>query len=485
VEEIQFVVKYEVEGFEGTQEAGPYPTREIAMGHMKDIMGYEGVKACRIGKKVPDIEVPETIMCSVCGFAQKTARRTGMWFAAGSIETLAVHFQCCPEHAAEAAETFFPLALDGFETWGVDFDERGFSISPDHVVAEGPVMGQGVFGLDAAIKEALGVKLVWEQDPEDETKERAFDPVVGEWVRRPHMDRAKKIALHMAMRTFAEEVAKVPGAGEAARLALQRFSEAARGLSGLTPRDEPTAFPQGQPDGLQPGPHALEDRRTFGFLRQSIGASLRGALSPNVVNHDLVREIVEKTVQGVLGQKAIVRKVDIREGIGGVDLSVDICLDTMPTVESLTIDLTETAKKALKQPFDTGPTSALGMIKDIVAAEVAKLSPKLDTIQREIEASKTQQVQFLQMGGAGTRTPIMQLVASMPGAHSVEVKITPEWDPSAEQIAYPHMSAGDMWTLTAGAPLLMDGRYTMVFKSTTSELQVQHNIEVLGGAWYF
>lgn len=50
-----FIVKYQVIGFPGTQEAGPFLTRDIADQHRDDIAGYEGV----FGAAVIDASVPE------------------------------------------------------------------------------------------------------------------------------------------------------------------------------------------------------------------------------------------------------------------------------------------------------------------------------------------------------------------------------------------------------------------------------------------
>jgi hypothetical protein len=43
-----FIVKYQVNGFPGIHEAGPYITKEIADRHRDDIAGYTGVHSVQI-----------------------------------------------------------------------------------------------------------------------------------------------------------------------------------------------------------------------------------------------------------------------------------------------------------------------------------------------------------------------------------------------------------------------------------------------------
>ena len=43
----QFYIEYEVEGFEGLQEAGPYSQEDVIY-QRDDIAGYEGVKNVRV-----------------------------------------------------------------------------------------------------------------------------------------------------------------------------------------------------------------------------------------------------------------------------------------------------------------------------------------------------------------------------------------------------------------------------------------------------
>lgn len=45
-----FYIQYEVEGFPGTQEAGPYSTEEVQY-QRDDIAGYEGIKNVRVVSK--------------------------------------------------------------------------------------------------------------------------------------------------------------------------------------------------------------------------------------------------------------------------------------------------------------------------------------------------------------------------------------------------------------------------------------------------
>lgn len=47
-----FIIKYQIVGFAGVQEAGPYITQEIAEQHRADLAGYEGVHDVQI-EEVP------------------------------------------------------------------------------------------------------------------------------------------------------------------------------------------------------------------------------------------------------------------------------------------------------------------------------------------------------------------------------------------------------------------------------------------------
>lgn len=50
-----FMISYEVKGFEGTCQAGPYAEDEVDY-HVQDIEGYEGVRNVRV---VPDSAVDQ------------------------------------------------------------------------------------------------------------------------------------------------------------------------------------------------------------------------------------------------------------------------------------------------------------------------------------------------------------------------------------------------------------------------------------------
>lgn len=432
-----------------------------------------------------DTTVPAFLQCSECGFGQHADRRTGTWYSSAWLidSAFELRFQCCPQHARQASEKFAPIEVEGFERWedpqhsiepdhvvaakAEDLDESGASLINKYVHSKGRELSpQTPFGLSETIKNALEIHkarpLKWVQiDPHTE---RAQDPVTGEWFTRPYLSEAHKVAIRSSAATLAEAMQE---AGDGPQRALEGFLKAVRG------NDE-----RMEPLYAAPGPAALEDRETYGFIRKSLASAIGGFdIDDDVIAK--VRATAFNVVSGVLGDRGSIESMDIDVTKDGqLNINMDLSYAPSAPAKEILIKFHEekTTPELLETQYADGPGTAFGRIRDIVAEETRFAREQLENVQAEIAELRTS-VSFLNI--QPQPEPILKYTAILPGAKSVTVKLAPEWDQGFTTASHhyptqPYYGNGS-WELDLSCVYgVSDGRHLVLFEGDNGVTHQQY-----------